>query len=593
MSRRNKSLITAVTLLFLFPVAGTGMMDTNRTRLPVTVSISPGARPFDVVINEIMARPSPPAGLPEAAYIELHNRSDRHVNVLNWSIGIGSRYRYLPEHEIEPGGFLIITRSEHKKYFEEFGNVAAVPALPTPDPEGETIVLRDAAGNVISAVDYGTHWYGNELKASGGWSLEQIDPFNPCGGAGNWSASKGSMGGTPGSTNSVRADNPDNTPPELLLAHLLLCGSVRLRFSEPMHPLSGLSNDGYHASGHGRPLLVSPLEPFFDKTDLLFKAGFSADGEYIIRVDKGLYDCAGNFISSSAVEAGLIIPSYPGHNEIVINEILFDPLPGGVTFVEIVNISGKTFDLGDIGLAGIKNGKPDQVNMAGTVSRFFFPGEYAVLTTCPESIRSHYYAPDPGVFVRMDRMPRLYVEKGGIAIVSHHLSIIDDLNYSSGMHSPMLTSTKGVSLERICFEQPSFYRSNWLSASESAGFATPGLKNSQSAPLQSPDESPLSADPGIFSPDNSGHNDVVTISYNLDKPGYIGSITIFDTKGRTVRRLVRNELFGASGSYIWDGRNEANLHPGLGIYLILMELFHPEGVVRQYKKTVVLAGRLR
>ena len=71
---------------------------------------------------------------------------------------------------------------------------------------------------LIHAIQYEKSWFGNELKASGGWSLEMIDENNPCTGKLNWTASGSPNGGTPGSVNSMVAANPDEQAPGLLRA---------------------------------------------------------------------------------------------------------------------------------------------------------------------------------------------------------------------------------------------------------------------------------------------------------------------------------------------------------------------------------------
>ena len=56
---------------------------------------------------------------------------------------------------------------------------------------------------------------------------------------------------------------------------------------------------------------------------------------------------------------------------------------------------------------------------------------------------------------------------------------IDDFGYDDEMHFALLSTKEGVSLERINFDRPSIDKSNWHSASELAGFATPAYENSQ------------------------------------------------------------------------------------------------------------------
>ena len=551
------------------------------------------AAPFDVVINELMVRPSPPVGLPEAEYIELFNRSEHPVNLQNWTVSVGTRSRVLPQHILLPGSYYLITHEKHAVELSEFGDVAGLPTFPVLAMGGQTVVLRDDKGRVISAVSYSDKWYGSSLKASGGWSIEQIDPFNPCGGANNWRASASSTGGTPGATNSVRDNNPDKSRPGLVRATSHHNGSIRLHFSEPMHPRSGWSPSDYFAEGPGKPLSVIPSDPFFREVDLFFLHNFQENTDYKISVTGNLYDCAGNFLSTDRAEARFTVPATPHQDDIRINEILFNPYPGGVNFVELVNISDKTFDLKQLILAGMAGGEPDPAYIIAPDGYLLFPGEYVVLTTDPETIRSHYYTPNPHSFVIMDRMPQMNNESGRVAITGLGLNVLDDFEYMATMHSPLLTDRKGISLERIHYSRPTSDPSNWLSASENSGFATPGYKNSQFSELTARPQNILNIDPKIFSPDNSGYNDVVNIGYELDKPGYTGNITVFDSRGRLIRRVARNELFGTSGVYSWDGRNDANNQSRLGVYLILMELFHPDGEVRKYKEAVVLGGRFR
>jgi hypothetical protein len=136
--------------------------------------------PFDIVINEIMVRPAPSAGLPEVEYIELYNRSGHPVNLQNWTITLGTGSRIIPgEKVMDPGDFLLITSEKNSHQLEVFGDVAGIASFPALPAGGQTLVLRDATANVISAIKYSDKWYRNDFKTSGGWSLEQIDPFNP------------------------------------------------------------------------------------------------------------------------------------------------------------------------------------------------------------------------------------------------------------------------------------------------------------------------------------------------------------------------------------------------------------------------------
>ncbi len=159
------------------------------------------------------------------------------------------------------------------------------------------------------------------------------------------------------------------------------------------------------------------------------------------------------------------------------------------------------------------------------------------------------------------------------------------------MHFALLNSSKGVSLERVDFNRVSQDYTNWHSAAEAVGFATPAYKNSQYNDATESDNSVLIR-PEIFSPDEDGVNDILTINYHFDTPGFVANTTIYDSKGRLIKYFLRNELLGIDSSFSWDGINENHEKASIGIYIVFTEVFDLSGRVKQFKRTCVLGGKL-
>ncbi len=277
---------------------------------------------------------------------------------------------------------------------------------------------------------------------------------------------------------------------------------------------------------------------------------------------------------------------------IVINEILFNPRPNGVDFLEIFNRSSKIIDLGDLRLASrdLNSLELKSITPLSNSSQLILPGKYLAFSTDIDDILMQYpFAIDENL-LQLSSMPSYPNDNGRAVLLDKGLHIIDEMSYSEKMHFPLLVSVEGVSLERLNPDQSSWDETNWHSASESIGFATPGQKNSQYlTDIEITD--PVYVEPEIFSPDNDGYNDLSSFYYAFTEPGYVANVIVFDALGHRIRILANNELLGTSGSFIWDGRNSGGELMGRGIYVFFMEVFNLKGNIKVYKKTCVLAAR--
>jgi hypothetical protein len=97
----------------------------------------------------------------------------------------------------------------------------------------------------------------------------------------------------------------------------------------------------------------------------------------------------------------------------------------------------------------------------------------------------------------------------------------------------------------------------------------------------------------VFSPNGDGFNDLLTIRFSLGKPGYMANVRIFDVVGRQVKFLVKNESLARQGAWTWKGESDSGQRLNLGVYIILVELFDPDGHTKTFKKTCTLTDRLK
>jgi hypothetical protein len=545
---------------------------------------------YEVVITEIMADPTPQVGLPNAEYVELKNISGRTINLSGWRISTSTTTSgAFPSFQLEADSFVILTATSQVNNFSSFGRVLGVPSFPALPNDGSVLTLRSNDGKTIHAVEYNIEWYQNALKREGGWSLEMIDVRNPCSGATNWKASTDASGGTPGKRNSVDANNPDQTPPRLLRTYSLDSVTIVAVFDEPLDSLGAASVNKYSLSNNISINSATPVPPLFSTVTIILASPILPRATYTLTVSN-VQDCSGNAIGIyNHAKVGLPEETLP--LDLIINEILFNPNPNGYDFVEFFNRSNKILDLSKLSIANRNSsGALASIRKLTTTPYLLFPGEYIAVTENPESLSTLYFVPEPYRILSLS-LPSYPNTSGTVVLLNQQGEIVDEVSYSEKWHFDLITNREGISLERIDPNGPSNQPSNWHSAASTAGYATPGYKNSQF--LQA-NRSNIKIDvlPKVFSPDGDGHDDFAIINYNVSEPGFVANITIFDGAGRPVKQLARNNLMGVSGSWKWDGLDDKNAKLPIGTYIIFAELHNLQGKKEQIKKTVVLARRL-
>lgn len=547
---------------------------------------------YDVVIDEIMADPSPQVGLPNNEWIELKNTTGAPINLQNWRIGDASgQSGPMPNFTLQPDSFVIVCTGSAVTAMSAFGTVISVTSFPSLDNDGDQLFLRAANGRTIHAVAYTSAWYQNELKKEGGWTLEMVDTKSPCAGISNWKASTNTTGGTPGKKNSVDAVNNDGTAPQLKRAYTTDNTTIILVFDEPVDSLIGATVSNYTIDGSLTLVSATTLAPLFNTVQLRTGTALAANTVYTITASN-IRDCKGNSIENTN-KARVGLPTDAASGEWIINEILFNPRSNAFDYVEFYNNSNKIFDASKLYIANRNSsGVVSSIKALSTVPFYVFPGDYIVETENADNLSLQYLVKSPDNVLIISSPPSFPDDEGTVVALNFQGNVIDEVRYKDDWHFKLIDNDEGVALERIDPDAPSQNAANWTSAASTAGYGTPTYQNSQYKRIQTINAT-IEVTPKVFSPDNDGRDDIATIQYALTETGYVANVTVFDPSGRPVRNLVRNGTMGLNGYWNWDGLDDKGLKLPVGSYVVFTEIFNLQGKKSSFKNVVVLARKLR
>lgn len=541
----------------------------------------------EVVINEFLADESPQVGLPAAEFIELYNRSSLSFNVNGWTISDGGTPVALGPKILGPGQYLILCAHPDTSDYKLFGPTLGVTSFPSLNNTGDAIVLRNADGDLVDAINFTDDWYRDGAKDDGGWSIEQINPDASCINASNWRASVDSDGGTPGTVNSVFNNTPDVQAPTIVNYTLNSALQITLTFSEPLDT-SSISSFVFAVSGGIGVSSFNMLSPELTRVVVNFSSPVDSGVVYTLTAT-GVLDCEGNGTALSST-VDFIVAFQALNNEIIINEVLFDPATGVDDFVELYNNSSRLINLKDWYFANFDDDTIANHKAISTTDLLIKPGEYFAFTTDKSALETYYVQSAKDRIIEISSMPSYNNDSGSVILISNLNRLSDVFSYDESMHFALLETVDGVSLERLDFNRTTQDAGNWHSASQEVGFSTPGYQNSQYNPdAANGDGFTLGTE--IFSPDNDGYQDVINFHYVFAEAGYVGNATIYDARARETKKLLRNELLGTSGTFTWDGVTDKNEKAAIGVYIIYFEYFNLSGQSKKVKKSFVVAGK--
>ena len=169
------------------------------------------------------------------------------------------------------------------------------------------------------------------------------------------------------------------------------------------------------------------------------------------------------------------VPTPTPTPRLLLSEVMPHPKAGCPEYIELYNASDSPCELGDYALAAGRDGSSYKITPLPP--RTIPAGSYIVVTKDPDALAAAYPDAPRETFVKTS-LPRLLNQSGLIGLLlGDDGLVVDLLHYDSGLLPKGMKSKAGIALERKDY-QVIEEAGNWHAAARSAGFATPGQKNS-------------------------------------------------------------------------------------------------------------------
>ncbi len=536
----------------------------------------------DILIHEIYFNLNKKGKIPNVAFIELYNRSDYSISLEKMKLSDANSQSILPPYILQAKHYLIICKETAIDSFTKYGEVLGLSHFPSLN-YSDALQLQDSIGYPVHQVNYQQNWFEPNAYLYA-CTLELIDPANPCGLAENWKASTSKNGGTPGQANSVAGTNKDQKAPTFMRAYLPNSSHIELHFNEAIDSSSlgpfRLNDTLLHA---GFQFINKAL------TAVQISLPFALDSNetYQLYIDN-LNDCAQNHAANTG-SLPFQLPIEPTKENLVINEVLFNPVSGDNDFIELYNTSSRTLDLRNLVLFTLdENGNRKDIAPFAEDGWMIYPNEYLCIAPDAKILQQQHFGSNLNAIIP-HAIPALNDDEGILVLKNKNENTLDSFYFSDKMHLSFMNQTEGISLERINPFMPSTEKSNWTSAAEDYGFSSPTQKNSVFRATAS--NSNFSLSMPYFSPDGDGENDVMQFFYSCEKTGNVGKLEIYQQNGNCVKKICAAKVLGNKGEINWTGDTDDGKKAPIGLYIANWTLFNENGNSETILKTFALLGK--
>jgi hypothetical protein len=524
----------------------------------------------DYILSEIMADPSPSRGYAECEYIELFNKSDKDLVHTNLYIA-DTKDTVLVEIEKWPANsHLIICDKAYRNSWDE--NILVIPLnnLPSIDNTIDTISLLNAEKIVIDKAVYSINMFPADKK-EGGYSLAKLNNTWDCSTDKAWQYSKSNKGGSPGTKNDEIAEH-EISDFEILNYQFLNDKEVVLRFNER---ISDEHEFSIYDSKHENILFS-----INSNAELCLKLNANVlDGEL-----PSVHIIATNCLNKRLDTLLFLHKKYTcTKNELLISEILFNPEPNGVDFIELYNNSTKTINLENIFISDGRDTIRLSENLnASSVYKYIQPNEYRVLSLSTEDIMNRFVIPKPQHLLPLKKMLSMPDEGIELYVLNDKFETVDRVQCLAEMHYSWLTNVEGRSLERKRFSVSGFDANNWASASDNIGKASPTGQNSQFVGQDKTSSARFWLSNRLIKPLEEDNNSSMEINYNIEGETVFMNVKLFSVSGAFISEVMQGISIRNSGKIKWDLANNKQLVPA-GTYILSIECYTENGKNQQYK----------